>query len=331
MAHTEMKAKILPSSITPRGHSAKIDRVSSVLIKATERGNCANTPLFRPNTGAVWREANPHPLTASPTFTNLIRVSTGVVVTKHVSHYGDTHAHILVILTLMGCTEVFTLWGHSRSRDAPRYSHYGDTHAHTLVMLTLMVCTEVFTLWGHSRSNSRHAHAHGMHRGIHTMGTLTLTFSSFSRSWDAPRYSHYGDTHAMLTLMGCTEIFTLRRPLALHSGYDQNTALKIFSTRIAVVIMSALITTVETRIKAIVSSLSGSQVTGRLSLESRQEWGVEDRLLDQSVKGSCHSNRCALPDFLTVTEYACTVVTRKLPLCGNYVPQPTHHAAPKAV
>nr|CAD7440951.1 unnamed protein product [Timema bartmani] len=36
--------------------------------------------------------------------------------------------------------------------------------------------------------------------------------------------SHYGETHAhtlvMLTLMGCTEIFTLRRPLALHSGYN---------------------------------------------------------------------------------------------------------------
>nr|CAD7265042.1 unnamed protein product [Timema shepardi] len=80
-------------------------------------------------------------------------------------------------------------------------------------------------------------------------------------------------------------------------------------------------------------------------------------MLDQSLKGSCHSNRGTLPDFLTVTEYACIVVTcklplcgnhapslpttqtfnmwqlcsptyppRKLPLCGNYAPQPTHHA-----
>nr|CAD7402484.1 unnamed protein product [Timema cristinae] len=43
-------------------------------------------------------------------------------------------------------------------------------------------------------------------------------------------------------------------------------------------------------------------------------------------EGSCHSNRCTLPDFLTVTEYACIVITRQLLLCGNYALQPTHHA-----
>nr|CAD7462211.1 unnamed protein product [Timema tahoe] len=63
------------------------------------------------------------------------------------------------------------------------------------------------------------------------------------------------------------------------------------------------------------------------------EWGVDEarHMLDQSVKGSCHSNLCTLPDFLTVTEYACTVVTRQLPLCGSYAPQPTPHADPKEV
>nr|CAD7596505.1 unnamed protein product [Timema genevievae] len=162
-------------------------------------------------------------------------------------------------------TLTLTLSPCSRSWDAPRYSHYEDTHAHahahvhgmhrgihdmgtltlyTPAMLTLMGCTEVFTIWGHSRSHSRHsrhAHAHGMHRGIHNIGTLTLTFPTLppcSRSWDAPRYSQYRDTHAhtpdtpamlyahgmhrgihtmrtltlTLTFMGCTEVFTLRRP-----------------------------------------------------------------------------------------------------------------------
>nr|CAD7602252.1 unnamed protein product [Timema genevievae] len=76
------------------------------------------------------------------------------------------------------------------------------------------------------------------------------------------------------------------------------------------------------------------EVCANKGLRSAQsEWGVDEarHMLDQSVKGSCHSNRCTLPDFLTVTEYACTVVTRQLPLCGSYAPQPTPHADPKAV
>nr|CAD7257967.1 unnamed protein product [Timema shepardi] len=36
---------------------------------------------------------------------------------------------------------------------------------------------------------------------------------------------------------------------------------------------------------------------------AQPEWGEEAcHIIDQSVKGSCHSNRCTLPDFLTVTE-----------------------------
>nr|CAD7401514.1 unnamed protein product [Timema poppensis] len=55
--------------------------------------------------------------------------------------------------------------------------------------------------------------------------------------------------------------------------------------------------------------------------------GLEARhMLDQSVKGGCHTNRYTLPDFLIVTEYACIVITCQLLLCGNCAPQPTHHA-----
>nr|CAD7448395.1 unnamed protein product [Timema bartmani] len=65
---------------------------------------------------------------------------------------------------------------------------------------------------------------------------------------------------------------------------------------------------------------------------AQSEWVVEARhMLDQSVKGSSHRNRCTLPNFMKVTEFACIVVMRKPPLCGNYAPQPTHHADPKAV
>nr|CAD7437848.1 unnamed protein product [Timema bartmani] len=41
----------------------------------------------------------------------------------------------------------------------------------------------------------------------------------------------------------------------------------------------------------------------RVLRSAQAEWGAEARhILDQSVKASCHSNRCTLPDFLTVTE-----------------------------
>nr|CAD7442926.1 unnamed protein product [Timema bartmani] len=90
--------------------------------------------------------------------------------------------------------------------------------------------------------------------------------------------------------------------------------------------------------KQCVNTVVGNQkrpihVVLELGLRSAQlEWGVEAcHMLDQSVKRSCHSNRCTLPDFLTVTEYACIVVTRKLLLCGNYAHQPNHHVDPKAV
>nr|CAD7425701.1 unnamed protein product [Timema monikensis] len=75
-------------------------------------------------------------------------------------------------------------------------------------------------------------------------------------------------------------------------------------------------------------------VTGTVKIEvsAARVGGVEARhMLDQSVKSNCHSNRCTLSDFFTVTEYARIVVTRQLPPCGNYVPQPTHHADLKAL
>nr|CAD7457225.1 unnamed protein product [Timema tahoe] len=79
-------------------------------------------------------------------------------------------------------------------------------------------------------------------------------------------------------------------------------------------------------------SIHGGNYSLKGLRSAQLEWGVEAcHMLDQSVKRSCHSNRCTLPDFLTVTEYACIVVTRKLLLCGNYAHQHNHHVDPKAV
>nr|CAD7574634.1 unnamed protein product [Timema californicum] len=65
----------------------------------------------------------------------------------------------------------------------------------------------------------------------------------------------------------------------------------------------------------------------RIKVSAAGVRGLEARhMLDQSVKGGCHTNRYTLPDFLTVTEYACIVITCQLLLCGNCAPQPTHHA-----
>ncbi|CAG2060286.1 unnamed protein product [Timema podura] len=76
-----------------------------------------------------------------------------------------------------------------------------------------------------------------------------------------------------------------------------------------------------------VSDPSTDSSSGLELRSARPEWEVEARhMLDQSVKGGYHSNRCTLPDFLTVTEYACLVVTSKLQLSGNHEPHPTHHA-----